>query len=329
MHPILFEIPGVGFPIRSFGVLVAAGIFLGIWVLGRLLARYGDDPENDPERGSQVAMWLVVGIVLGARLMYVVVESARYLGAEKTEAMQAYLDAEDRSTTLGLFAEAPEDLERARALTVGYEFMHDPLQILFVWQGGLVMYGGLIGGILLGILGARKYGLRVANLFDTAMISAFIGLSVGRWGCLLVGDDYGKLVPDAYADLPFPITLTVPALSWLRENPDSLFNHDLAGQALWATQVWMSVNALLVAFVGWLVLKRRRSFGQAGAVMLIHYSITRFAIEAFRGDEIRGLWFNGAVSTSQLVSIAGLLVGLFLLWKGPGKRVAPPPVAAG
>ena len=319
VHPVLFEIPGLSFPIRSFGVLVAAGIFLALWLWGKLLHRYGDDPENDPLRGSQIALWIVVGVLAGARLMYVGVEIARYLHADVTEDMAGYLAAEDR--TVPAFALEPEELEAARDVAVGYDFLHDPFQVLLIWQGGLVMYGGLIGGILLGAWSARRHGLEIWNSFDTALVASFLGLAVGRWGCLLVGDDYGRLVPTGWEDAPFPITIRVPTGAWLQAHPQSLFARDLAGQVLWATQVWMSVNAVLVALAGWWTLKHRRRFGQAGSWMLIHYSVTRYVIETFRGDEIRGVWFDGALSTSQLVSMVGLGIGMFLLVKGPGRPV--------
>ena len=64
--------------------------------------------------------------------------------------------------------------------------------------------------------------------------------------------------------------------------------------------------------------------GQAAAVMVIHYSITRFLVEVFRGDEIRGVWFDGLLSTSQLVSIVGLFVGIVLLVKRPGPALDEP-----
>ena len=322
MHPVLFEIPGIGFPIRSFGVLVAGGMFLGIWLMGRLLRKYGDDPEEDPLRASQVAVWIVIGILVGARLMYVAVESARYLSTDVSEAADAYLSARfggpPATTPLG-----PEELGVVDAIEGGYGFVHDPVRILLIWKGGLVMYGGLLGAVLLGMWSSRKNGLSVWNALDTAMIGGFFGLMVGRWGCLLVGDDFGTVVSEGFQGLPFPLTITVPTLAWLNENPQSLFPREHAGATLWATQVWMSVNAVIVGLVGWWVLSRRTWKGQAMAVMVVHYSITRFLIEMYRGDEIRGVWFGGALSTSQLVSIAGLALGIYLLVKRPGPRVEP------
>ena len=334
MHPVLFRIPGLGFPVRTFGALVACGILLGIWYWGRLLARYGDDPREDPQRGSQVALWIVIGVLVGARLFYVGVESVRTLSTEITPGMRAYLEAEGHAAPPGEIS--PEDVEAARRVSVGYDFLHDPFKILLIWQGGLVMYGGLIGGVLLGLYAARKHGLQPWNALDTGLTCGFLGLVFGRWGCLFVGDDYGSVVPDGWVDSWRPITLPnggaigpftvrVPDLDWLNQNPESLFDHALAGKVLWATQPWMSLNALILAGMGLFWLSRRRHFGVPAALLLIQYAVTRFTIEAFRGDAVRGVWFGGRVSTSQLVSVGMLALGILLFVKRRATPAIPSP----
>jgi len=334
MHPVLFRLPGLGFPIRSFGVTVACGILFAIWLWGRILERRGDDPANDPARSSQVALWIVIGVLLGARLFYVGVEVTRYLTADLDASMQAYLSAPDRvAASARLAKEAPDALEAASRVVVGHDFLHDPFKVLLIWQGGLVMYGGLIGGILLGLWGARKYGLEPWRALDTGLLSGFFGLAIGRWGCLMVGDDYGSRVPTGWADswMPIgfgnggrlgPLTVRVPDAEWLVRNPESLFNHDLAGQVLWASQPWMSLGAILCGLMGWFWLRRCPQRGLATALMLVQYALTRFTIEFFRGDEVRGVWFDGRLSTSQLVSIVLLVLGLYLVVQ---RRRAPVP----
>ena len=42
MHPIVFEIPGLGLPIRSFGLMVAGGFLLGMWIMNRLVRSLKD-----------------------------------------------------------------------------------------------------------------------------------------------------------------------------------------------------------------------------------------------------------------------------------------------
>jgi phosphatidylglycerol:prolipoprotein diacylglycerol transferase len=277
MHPILFEIPGIGFPIRSFGLMVVLGFVVGSHFFTRLAGVYGDNPDRDPAAYARLPMWALVGILLGARACYVIVEVAR-------------------------------------GSSVGQRYLDEPLSVFYYWEGGLVMYGGLFGGISLGLIGARRLGLALAPAADIGMVVAFIGQAVGRIGCLLVGDDYGSLVSGKWRELPFPITLRVPDLAWLRAHPASLFDHSLAGEVIWCTQIWMSLNGLALFLIGRWLLKRRRYRGQVALQLLVLYSFTRSIIEAYRGDSLRGLWFDGALSTSQLISlVAGATALVFLV----------------
>ncbi len=278
MHPIVFEIPGLGLPIRSFGLMVAIGFLVGSWIVGKLAARFGDDPKEDPARYSRVLVWTVVGVIVGARLMYVIVEILR-------------------------------------GSPTGAGFREDPLSILYVWKGGLVMYGGLIGAASLGLLASKREKLRPWHALDLGLVAGFVGQAIGRVGCLLVGDDYGKVVPKAWEWLPFPITLRVPdPLPY-----ESLFGSENMGQLLFATQPLMSIKALIVAFVGYQVLKRRCFAGQASLWMLLSYGVLRFGVEMLRGDAVRGVWFGGALSTSQIVSLALIAVCTVLLVRFRGR----------
>lgn len=272
MHPILFEIPGLHWPIRSFGVMVAIGFLVGSHIFSRLAARYGDDPKNDPARYSNITVWIVVGVMLGARLMYVIV--------------QILMDTAD-----------------------GRHFRADPIAIFRIWEGGLVMYGGLIGAIGCGMWAARRMQVRAVHALDLGLVGGFVGQAIGRVGCLLVGDDYGKVVPERFASLPFPITLRVPDPL----PPESLFGAENAGKLLWATQPLMMIKALLIAYIGWQILKRRRYAGQVSLWIILMYAVLRSAVELLRGDGVRGVWFGGTVSTSQIVSAAMFLFAATLL----------------
>jgi phosphatidylglycerol:prolipoprotein diacylglycerol transferase len=278
MHPYLFSIPlpflEEPFHLRSFGVMVAIGFLFGAHLLQRLVARHGDDPVGDPERFSSIIMWVLFGVFGGARLMYVVVEVLR-----------------DSPT--------------------GQGYLEQPLSMLYFWKGGLVMYGGMAGGILAGVYRMKKLGVRWVHALDMGIVAAFFAQAIGRVGCLLVGDDYGKVVPEQYAHLPFPITVHVP--DPLPEG--SLFELENAGQVLWATQTWMSLNALLLGFIAWRIFKRRRYEGQTTLWIVVLYALGRYVIEMFRGDALRGLWFGGVMSTSQLISVLAGLFALGLLFK--------------
>jgi phosphatidylglycerol:prolipoprotein diacylglycerol transferase len=257
-----------GFPVRAFGVMVVIGMLVGAEILARLAKRYAKEEELPGY--AAMPLWVMIGVLVGARALYVAVEVLQGSG-------------------------------------VGQEYNDNIFKVFAFWEGGLVMYGGALGGIVAGVWCARKYKVAVANTLDIGVVAAYVGLGLGRIGCLLVGDDYGSIVP-AGSNPPFPIALRVPEV--LAEH--SLFGAENAGQLLYATQIWMSVDAFLLAAIGFMLLKFRRYEGQVALIVLLLYAGARSFIESYRGDGVRGLWFDGALSTSQVISIvvAALCVGL-------------------
>jgi hypothetical protein len=209
MFPILLEIPGLGLPIKSFGLMVVLGFLLGAYVFDRLVARYAPDAEEKRVGYSAMPIWILIGILIGARVLYVLVEVLQ-------------------------------------GSSVGQSYLDHPWKVFAYWEGGLVMYGGTAGAIIGGLWCTKRHGLRSARTFDLGVVAAFTGLCIGRIGCLLVGDDYGRIVPPSFETAPFPLVLHVP-------DPlpkGSLFGGRERGHVLWATQVWMSGNALMLSWLG-------------------------------------------------------------------------------
>jgi len=75
-----------------------------------------------------------------------------------------------------------------------------PFSQLFFARGGITWYGGLIGGTLAGAIGAYRHGLSIRDLANCAAPAAAVGQALGRIGCFLVGDDYGRA-----SDVPWAI----------------------------------------------------------------------------------------------------------------------------
>ena len=61
-------------------------------------------------------------------------------------------------------------------------FLADPTWVFRVWEGGMAIYGGIIGGVLAGWLYARRKGLPFLRLADLAAPSIALGQAIGRWG---------------------------------------------------------------------------------------------------------------------------------------------------
>jgi phosphatidylglycerol:prolipoprotein diacylglycerol transferase len=68
-------------------------------------------------------------------------------------------------------------------------------------RDGITWYGGLIGATLLGAIGCRIHGIPIKTFADCTAVSGAVGQSIGRLGCFLVGDDYGKVT-----DLPWAVS---------------------------------------------------------------------------------------------------------------------------
>ncbi len=149
------------------------------------------------------------------------------------------------------------------------EFERNKLSIFAIWNGGLVWYGGLIPAVVVAVLLLVRWRLPILPICDAASAALMLALGVGRWACLLAGDDYGK-----------------PTEAWFGIRFYSgLVPRELYGVPLHPTQLYMSLNALWLFFILDVIRRRARYAGQAFAFLLILYAGTRaFLIEPFRGD---------------------------------------------
>ncbi len=187
----------------------------------------------------------------------------------------------------------------SRALFVLIHFEHyrnHPFQILSLWEGGLVFYGGLLLAGAVSIVYLRWTRLPVWKMADLFSPSIALGIFFGRIGCFLAGCCYGK-----ETSLPWGVTFSDP--------------HSLARLhvSLHPTQLYEAgVNLGIFLFLSWKW--RRRAFeGQLFWLLLLLYSMFRFAIEFMR-DDPRGFFFKETLSTSQGISIFLALTSLFMLF---------------
>jgi phosphatidylglycerol---prolipoprotein diacylglyceryl transferase len=175
------------------------------------------------------------------------------------------------------------------------------VEILAIWHGGLVYYGGLIGASLACILYTRLKKLPLWKVADILAPSIALGYVFGRLGCLLNGCCYGRA-----CDLPWAIRF--PPGNPL--NPPTFPVHP--------TEVYDSLlNLGLYAALAWL--HRHKKFdGQVFAAYLVAYALLRSFVEMFRGDYPEHQHYLGGWATpAHLVSFGILAAGLALLWVLP------------
>ena len=191
-------------------------------------------------------------------------------------------------------------------------------------RGGLVWYGGLIGGVLAYYLQVRKKKLPVAVMFDATAPALALAYAVGRMGCFLVGDDYGMMT-DSWVGIAFPEGSPPSTAGYLRSigQEISATIPDTQVVPVHPTQLY-EVGAALVMFgILWRVGGRRLAQGRLFALYMMLYGLERFGIEFVRAKSDRLLL---GLSTSQLASMLLLLAGAYLWYR---RRDAPPaPVGA-
>ena len=245
MYPILIEFGF--FKIFTYGLLVATGFLVAI-----LLASSRAEKEGlDSQKVLDLCFYVMVSALLGARLLYVIVEY-RY-------------------------------------------FLDSPLEIFKFWKGGLVFYGGLILGVLISLWYLKRNQMPMWKTADLLAPSIALGQLIGRWGCFFAGCCYGKKT-----DVAWGITFT---------DPRSLAPLEIS---LHPTQVYLSLNAVFIfIFLMWLS-KRKVFDGQILWSYGILYSIGRFLIEYFRGDD-RGFPVEQVLSTSQFVGVFIFSFSAFML----------------
>jgi phosphatidylglycerol:prolipoprotein diacylglycerol transferase len=239
MYPTLFRIGN--FDVTTFGVMVAVGALVGLWIFGRELARSGL-----PASASDAAMAGVFGGLLGAKLLWV----AEHVGDE-------------------------------------------PFRDLLFSRGGMSWFGGLVGGIVTALIVMKWQRLPLMATLAAATPALAIGHAIGRIGCFLVGDDYGRP-----SDLPWAVAFPrgLPPTD-VRVHPTQLYE----------------MAALFV--VGWLLIRWRRH-GVPDAIVLGRYLVLagaiRFAIEFIRVNER----ILGPFTLAHLVSLALVFAGTALLIAG-------------
>ncbi len=197
----------------------------------------------------------------------------------------------------------------ARALFILVEreyYIRNPLEIFAVWNGGLVFYGGLIGGALAFIITARVKKLELWSLADTVAPGIALGHALGRIGCFFAGSCYGKPTDVAWA-----VTYTNP--------------HSLAGPVLGIpvhpTQLYSAAFLLFLSAILIFIRTKSAFNGQVIASYGILYGTYRFFIEFLRGDP-RGTvaLADITLSTSQTVSLllVPVSLGIYLYLKKRG-----------
>lgn len=162
-------------------------------------------------------------------------------------------------------------------------------------------YGGFIGALIASAFFFWRHPrLPFWPIADLCGPAIALGQAIGRIGCFMAGDDYGRPT-----GLPWAVTFTDPDAAAIGGAP--------LGVPIHPVQLYESV-VCAVLFVFLVRLARRKRFdGQVILAYTLLYAVARFVLEFFRGDADRGFVFGGVLSTSQLIA-AILAPTAVILW---------------
>jgi len=204
-----------------------------------------------------------------------------------------------------------------------YAILFKDWRLLFD-RAGLVWYGGLIGGFLAASWVILRHRPKVDYLTaaDAAAPALSLGYALGRIGCFLVGDDYGRPT-EAWFGVAFPKGAPPTTAHSLREfgvaldpsiPPDTLLR-------VHPTQLYETLAALLMfGVLAWLNRRPHRR-GLAWGLFLILLGIERFLVEIVRAKDDR---FFGAFTVAQVISVLMVIAGLaFAFFRAKPRDVSP------
>ena len=173
-------------------------------------------------------------------------------------------------------------------------------------DGGLVLYGGIILASLTFFLLCRMRGVHPLKFADATVPAVFVGVAFGRMGCFLNGCCYG----DA-CQLPWGVQFPAGSVTWKVLVQRGFLDPDSpATMMLHPTQLYSSLNGLILAAFTAAYYRYRSGDGSVVALALMTYPISRICIEILRGDEMGQL--GTGLTISQLVSLGVFGLGLIL-----------------
>lgn len=244
-----------------YGLIIVTGILAAAAVVAWLARRDGKD-SNHVWDGL---VWVVVFGVIGARLWHVLFPAEAMVAAGRDAAW---------------YLSHPFDLENGPFI---------------IWNGGLGVFGAVIGGALGVVIYARRHRLDALWWADLAGVALPLGQAIGRWGNFVNQELYGKPT-----DLPWGVTLDHPPAGYdTSDRFHPLFLYE---------SLWNLVNFAILLVV-WLRFRDRLKKGDVLLLYLVLYSFTRFVLEFLRYEPTT----LGGVDVSRVFSFGVFVIASTLL----------------
>jgi len=262
--------------IRWYGLLISISVVIGLFISKKL----AKSRNINPQYISDILPSLIISSIIGARAYYVIFEWRQYSGNN---------------------------------FFTSFDLFNNVIQIpsfLAIWQGGIAIHGGLIGGFLCILFFCKSKNIHLKTFIDILIPSIILGQSIGRWGNFFNNEAFG--IP---TDLPWK--LFIPILN----RPIEFINYQFFHPTFIYESLWnFFIFILLIIIFYQQNNKNSVRPGFISCLYLIGYSFGRFWIEGLRIDPlcIGGIppFCDGGLRMAQFISIflfSSGLIGIFFL----------------
>lgn len=174
-----------------------------------------------------------------------------------------------------------------------HEYAADPISVLYIWNGGLAIYGGVIGALIGVSVLCKLKKIKLPAMLDLVLLGFLIGQSIGRWGNFMNREAFGAPT-DSFLRMGLYNTLTGQTEYY---HPTFLYE-----------SVWNLCGFVLLHFLS----KRRKYDGQIALCYAAWYGLGRCLIEGLRMDSL----YWGSFRVSQvLAGISCVVAVIVLIWQ--------------
>tara|TARA_Y100000768_G_C23950303_1_gene669807 strand:+ start:28 stop:807 length:780 start_codon:yes stop_codon:yes gene_type:complete len=174
-------------------------------------------------------------------------------------------------------------------------FISNPIEIFFIWKGGMSFHGGLLGIIAATILFSNKMRFDKLVLLDVVSCVAPIGIFFGRLANFINGELYGKPT-----DLPWAVIF--PLIDDVSRHPSQIYEALLEG-------------VLLFLILNQIIKKMPYKRGECAVAFLIFYSFFRIFSEFFREPDLQIGYIFNYVSMGSLLSFFMFCIGIIMYFR--------------
>ena len=262
--------------IRWYGLLISISVVIGLFISKKL----AKSRNINPQYISDILPSLIISSIIGARAYYVIFEWRQYSGNN---------------------------------FFTSFDLFNNVIQIpsfLAIWQGGIAIHGGLIGGFLCILFFCKFKNIHLKTFIDILIPSIILGQSIGRWGNFFNNEAFG--IP---TDLPWKLFIPI------QNRPIEFINYQFFHPTFIYESLWnFLIFILLITIFYQQNNKNSVRPGFISCLYLIGYSFGRFWIEGLRIDPlcIGGIppFCDGGLRMAQFISIflfSSGLIGIFFL----------------